>query len=767
MRFFKSKLILAISIFNLLFCHHSFAETVNSFSIKGSQRVERETILSYLDIKKGQNVTKEDIDKSLKNLYATNLFADVSVSISNGILVIELKENPMVNNIYFEGNKRVKDSDLLPSLSLKTRSIFTASKIQNDTNRIITIYGKQGRYAVRVVPKIIQKSNNRVDVVYEIDEGPKTPVKKIIFVGNENVKDSELKSVLVTKEEGLFSFLTGSGRYEPEIVEFDKETLRKFYNSIGYADFKVLSAYTEFSPSKDAAYVTFVIEEGLVYKFGEISIHNNIKNVNVEDLKKEILTKTGKTFDGDKVEDSIDAITKKLNDMGYAFVNISSNSTIDSANKIIHLNYEVLETTKFYVNKINIEGNVRTHDKVIRRQFRFDEGDAFNATKMKRSEQRLRNLDYFEDVKIDNSQNPNSSDKIDVNVKVTEKSTSQIKVGGGYSSVEGFIVSVGSSETNLFGTGRVLSLGAEKGKRKLDINAGIFDPHIFDSDFGLGFDVDFNKSNRSSYRPYDKKHQSSSIRVSHALNEFLAHEVDYSLSHNEIMNLSSNASNHIKRQAGTRNTSKIAHYFKYDRRDGRFKTTTGYYVNFGQEFAGLGGNTKHVKHTVEGKYYIPIHKDSVILKVSASAGHLKSLKKQDLVFNPNFFFLGGDSLRGFDFGGIGPRDKIIGASGKTGDPLGGNFYYGSSAELNFPVGLPKEYDIYGLTFVDIGSVTNLNLPADQKDTIHNDRKLRASAGFGTVWLTNAGVISLNWGFPFMKQKYDVQRKFTFNFSTNF
>lgn len=759
--------ILLATIFFLISSVSFASEKIESFKFIGLERVEKETILSYLNLKKGDIAKQSKIENSINNLYKTKLFSNVSVKLNNGILTIKVKENPIVNNIYLDGNRRIEDPKILEGLILKPRSLFTKSKVNQDVNHIIQIYAKQGRYGASVIPKLITKENNRIDIVYEIDEGPKTPIKKVIFVGNSNVKDRSLKSVIVSKEEGLFSFLTGSGTYDPDALEYDKELLKKYYASIGYANTKITSAYAEFTKKKDAAYLTYIIEEGNVYKFGDSKINSHIKNINTNQLQKLIKTKRGDKFDGDKVEDTIDELTNALNDLGYAFVNISSKSDIVKNKKIINLTYEIFETEKVYIGKINIKGNVRTHDHVIRREFRLDEGDAFNATKMKRTNQRLQNLDYFETINVEPNQSQTDPSIVNIDVDVKEKSTSNIKLSAGYSSVDGFIGGAGISEINLFGTGREASLNLQKAAKKIDVNFGLYDSYFLNSKYAAGFNIDFTTAEKRDYFPYSKKTQSVSLQSGYAINEFLTHNIQYTISNNEIFDISDNASRFIKEQSGKRTTSKIAHYLKYDKRDGMFKTSSGYYINFGQEFAGLGGDAKYVKHTLEGKYYIPLHKDEVILKFFAGTGHIKSFASNDKLTINERFFLGGDSLRGFEFGGIGPRDSETKNNKKFGDTLGGDFYYSFGSELNFPLGLPKEYDIYGLAFVEAGSLTNLKLPQDEKSKIFNNKKLRASAGFGVVWLTKAGIINLTWGFPFMKEKHDIKKKFMLNFTTSF
>ena len=411
---------------------------ISDIRVEGNQRIEISTVVSYLGLKPGDSYKESDVDNALKNLFATGFFSDVKLLRQGGTLIVNVTENPVISKVVFEGNDRVETKDLEKEIELKPRSIYSRDKVQSDVKRILDIYRRGGRYNATVEPKIIKLDQNRINLVYEISEGPTAKVQKITFIGNENFDNDTLRKSVRTEETRWYKFLSDNDKFDPDRLQFDQELLRRFYNNEGYADFQVKSATAELSPKKDAFYLTFVIEEGVQYTLGKISVDNQLQGKDKPDLEKLITTKAGKTYDASKVEDSIDAMTKELGNHGYAFVDIQPKLDKDRDKKIANLTYVIKPGPRVYVERINITGNVRTLDEVVRREFRLKEGDPYNTALMQRSEQRINNLGYFEKAQIKNE--PGSApDKTVVNVDVKEKSTGEINLGAGYSTTDGVL----------------------------------------------------------------------------------------------------------------------------------------------------------------------------------------------------------------------------------------------------------------------------------------------------------------------------------------
>jgi len=731
------------------------ASVIRDITVEGNQRIESRTVLSYLGLKPGDSFSQNDIDAGLKNLFATGFFADVKLLRQGDTLQVRVVENPVISKVAFEGNNKIETKDLEKEVELKPRSIYSPDKVQSDVKRILDIYRRSGRYNATVEPKIIKQDQNRVDLVYEITEGPTAKVAKITFIGNDHYDSATLRKTLRTEETRWYKFLTDNDKYDPDRLQFDQELLRRFYNNEGYADFQVKSANAELSPNKDAFYLTFVVEEGVQYNFGEVKIVNELKGNDKPDLEKLMTTKKGNTYDAGKVEDSIDAMTKELGNHGYAFVDIQPRLERDHEKKLANLTYEIKPGPRVYVERINITGNVRTLDEVVRREFRLNEGDPYNTALLQRTEQRLNNLGFFEKVNVKNE--PGSApDKTVVNVDVKEKSTGEINLGAGFSTTDGILGDVGIKESNLMGTGQELKVNFVLASLRRDAELSFTNPYFLDREVAAGFDI---------YRTYEDFTQESSyisnikgitLRGSYALQEKLQHTVYYTIHQNTISNVPSNASIFIQEQAGTNSTSAVGQTLAYDQRDNKQNPTKGYFASITQEVAGLGGDDKYLKHEIKASYYYPLA-PKWTMGVLGSGGYIFGLNGQDIRI-PNRFFVGGDNLRGFRDAGIGPRDI------STLDALGGNAYYTGTAELRFPLGLPEELGVSGALFSDVGDLWHTN---DTGPNVFDKNMVRVSGGFGILWSSPFGPIRIDLAEPIVKDKEDRPEIMRFSFGTRF
>ncbi len=728
--------------------------TIAGIVVQGNSRVEPDSVRSYLAVKEGDPFDPEKLDQSLKTLFATGLFADVKLSRDGNNLVIQVVENPIINRIAFEGNSKLEDDALRQEIQSRPRVVFTRAKVQADVKRILELYRRSGRFNATVEPKIIQLEQNRVDLVFEIHEGSTTGIRAITFVGNEHYSDGSLREVIRTKESAWFRFLSSDDRYDPDRVNFDRELLRKFYLSEGYADFRVASAVAELTPDKEDFFVTFTVSEGPRYKFGKIDVVSRFEKLDVAPLKSLLTVHEGDWYDADEVDRTINVLTEEVGSLGYAFVDIRPNIKRNKDTRTIDLTFEIQEGPRVYVERINISGNTRTLDKVIRREFRLVEGDAFNAAKLRRSQQRLNNLGFFQ--KVDISNQPGSApDKTVIDVSVVEQSTGELSFGAGYSTAGGVLGDVSIHERNLLGRGQDLRLGLSLGTQQTQINLSFTEPYFLDRNVAAGFDVFRITTDNQDQSSYDQKSLGFALRTGFNLSENLRQNLHYTLRQDIVSNVPSGASIYIKQQEGTAWTSEIGTQFMYDRRDNRQFPSKGYFLRYGIDLGGLGGTEHYVRNKIDGAYFYSIA-DQWVLSLSGEFGVVMPIK-DDLRIS-NRWFVGGDNLRGFAVGGIGPRDT------HTHDALGGRYYGVSSLELSFPLGLPQEFQILGKAFTDAGTLWGTE---ESGPTVVDDKALRASVGVGLQWISPFGPIRVDYAIPVVKKPYDEIQHFRFSFGTRF
>ncbi len=728
---------------------------INSIRIDGNQRIEAETIKSYLFIQVGDPFDPALINKSLKSLFATGLFGDVNMVREGNTLVIRIVENQIINRIAFEGNARIKDDILSNEVELRSRVVFTRTKVQKDVARIVEIYRRSGRFAATVDAKIIQLAQNRVDLVFEIDEGPETEIKRINFIGNRRFSDGNLRDVILTKESTLLNFFSSNDSYDPDRLTFDRDLLRTFYLSEGYADFRVISAVAELTRDRTGFFITFTVDEGKRYKFGKVTIDSQLRDLSIEELFADVETIEEDWYDANLIEDTIQALTDTVGNLGFAFVDIRPRTQRNRENLIIDLVYEIAEGPRVFVERINITGNVRTLDKVVRREFRLVEGDAFNAAKYRRSRQRIRNLGFFETVDV-SQKTGSEADKTIIEVEVTETSTGQLTFGAGFSSADGPLANVSITERNLLGRGQNLRLSFLVSGRRQQIDLGFTEPYFQGREVSVGVDLFTRDTDLTDQDNFDEDSTGGALRMGYALTENIKHNLRYKAQRSVLGNFSNDVSPFIRAESGARVTSAIGHTISYDVRNSFFNPTEGYVVRIEQDFAGLGGDAKFIKHRLSGEYHYPIS-DFFTGSLTASVGHIVGLFGEDVRIDERFF-IGGQTFRGFTTAGIGPRDIA------TDDPLGGNTFAISTAEISFPIGLVTAVDLRGRFFTDIGTLTNVDLNgADLVD----ESSLRASAGFGVSYGSPFGPILIDVGFPLLKENFDNTEVLRISFGAMF
>jgi outer membrane protein insertion porin family len=756
----------------------ALAQTVSSIAVEGNRRVEAATIRSYFHPGPGGRLGPAEIDEALKSLYATGLFADVHINTAGGRLVVTVVENPVINEVAFEGNKKAKDDQLKTEVQSKPRGTLQKPVVQADVQRIIEIYHRSGLYDIDVVPKIIELPNNRVNLVFEIKEGPKTGVREIRFEGAHAFSWGRLKNVIKTSESNWFSFLQTTDIYDPDRIEADRDLLRRFYLQHGYADVRIVSAVGEYDPARKGFVITFTIDEGPQYHVGTVDVISNMRALPPDILRSRIKLSTGAVYNADLVEKSVEAMTIEAAKSGYAFANVRPRGERHPETRTINLAFVVEEGTRAYIERINIRGNTRTRDYVIRREFDIGEGDAYNRALIDRAERRLKNLNFFKNVKITNE--PGSApDRVVVNVDVEEQPTGEFSVAGGYSTADGFLAEVSVADRNLLGRGQFAKASVTYGQRTRGFDLSFVEPYLFGYRMAGGIDVFARQNLASSFVSYDTKTIGTNLRLGFALTEEIAFQPRYSFYRQEISlpdqyncypaGSTTNGGNTCIQPAslpvrlelanGPVNVSLVGYTLSYNTLDNVKSPTSGLYTELRQDFAGVGGDVNFIRTQAEARNYYEVLPDIVgVLKLqggNVAGWGGKNLRMLD------HFQMGPNLVRGFAPAGIGPRD-ITTPGQSTNDALGGTMYWGASLEAQTPLYfLPKEIGIKLAAFADAGSLWNYEGPTSgiapvgsQLQTVavglDSASMIRSSVGVGLLWDSPLGPLRFDLAYPITK-----------------
>jgi outer membrane protein insertion porin family len=734
-------------------------EAIQDIRVEGAQRLEPETVISYLTISKGDTVTPDKLDASLKALYATGLFADVNLHMDNAVLVVNVTENPIINRVSFEGNSEVSKEDLEKEVQLKARLVYTLPRVQRDVQRILDVYRRSGRFGAIVEPKIVKLEQNRVDLVFEITEGKRTGIRSIKFVGNAHYGDDELREIVNTRESAWYKFFSTTDYYDPDRLNYDKELLRKFYLNEGYVDFRVSSAVAELTPERDDFFLTFTMEEGARYKFGKINVISEIKGLDGEKLRQYLTTREGDWYDADQVDKTITKLSTVLGDMQYAFVSIVPNPERHKDTGVVDLNYTIKQGERVYIGRIDISGNERTIDKVIRREMQLAEGDPFNTTKVHRSEQRIKDLGFFESVKVTPTDGA-QPDRANLKVEVKEKSTGEVSIGAGFSSTDGPLGDFSISEHNFMGKGQDVRLGATVSGRTKQIDTSFTEPYFLNRDLSAGIDVFRIQTDNQDLSSYDTDSTGFTLRMGYPLSQELRQRLNYSFHEDSISSVPSDASLFILDQQGTSTTSSVGQELDYDTRDSKLEPTLGFLTHLNTDIAGAGGSRKWVKVRLGGTQYYPLA-EKWVLSGTAEVGEIWGLG-QETKINERFF-IGGDTLRGFQYAGIGPRDL----TNANNDALGGDRFSRGTIELATPTPFPADLGLKGHIFTDAGTLGDNPEKSFMGDVIANDESLHLSAGVGISWASPFGLVRLDYAQPILYQTYDKIEHIHFSFGTKF
>lgn len=739
---------------------HAQSAVIRTIQVRGNRRVEPETVRSYLQFAPGDRYDPIKVDDSLKALFSTGLFSDIRIGRQGSTVIVTVVENPIINRVAFEGNSEIEDKTLSAEVQLKSRSIYTRARVQSDVQRVLDVYRRQGRFAARVEPKLIELEHNRVDVVYEVQEGPKTTVRAVTFVGNEAFSDSQLSEVITTTETGLLSFFKPTNIYDPDRLNLDKELLRQFYLKSGYADARVVSAIADLDRDGQGFFITFTVEEGEQYRFGAIDIESTLPNIDPSMLQRKVSTKSGKIYSAAKVDQTIEDLTLEVSALGYAFARVRPRVDRDPISRIISITYVVEEGPRVYIERIDIVGNTRTLDEVIRREFRISEGDAFNRLLVEAAKRRLRALGFFKAVEV-RPQQGSAPDRIILTVSVTEQPTGELSLGGGYSTQDGAIADVSLSERNFMGKGQFVRLKLMGSLKRYAADFSFTEPYFMGRNMSAGFDLFHTETDLRDESSFSFRRTGGQIRFGIPINDDISMQVRYVLAQEEIFDVEANASQAVKNAMGETLVSSVGYTLARDTRNHKRNPTQGTFASFSQDYAGVGGDVNYLRTVAEGRAYYTFRKKYTLVG-RAIGGYIDSLDDEGVRL-VDVFFKGGETIRGFDRAGYGPRDL------STGDALGGRLYFSGTAELRFPFPLvPESFGLGGAVFFDAGTLYETGeLGNCIGCVIADDDSIRSSVGFGVLWDSPIGPLRADIAHVLTKEDYDKTELFRFGASTRF
>ena len=741
----------------------AYAQASARFSrvdVAGNQRIAADTIRTIAGISPRKRVTPAQINKAVQNLYNSGLFESVDVHPERGRLVIDVVENPTINRIAIEGNKRLKDEVLLPLVGSVPRRAYSPAQAEADAAAMAKAYAQSGRLAARIKPRIIKRSDNRVDLVFEVREGRVVEVNRIGFTGNRVFSDRRLRRVVETKQAGLFRALIRKDTYIPDRIEFDKQKLRDFYKSRGYIDAEVLSSGADFSRQRNSFMLNFRVQEGQQYKFGELTITSQEPDVNVDDYNRAMKLKSGKPFNPKAVETTLERLDVIAYNAGLPFVQAVPRITRNDDTRTIDIEFELQRGPRSFVERIDIEGNSTTLDRVIRRQFKVVEGDPFNRREIRQATDRIRALDFFEKVDVE-SREGSAPDQAVIDVNVEEKPTGTLGFGVAFGTDAGLSGNFSLSEDNFLGRGQAVAFSFSTSSQDRNFSLSFNEPALFDRDLSAGFDLFYRKTN-SSFASYDNTSLGFSPNIGFPISENGRLNLSYSIIKDDLT-ADNTVSGFIQDEIGSKITSALGVKYTLDKRNSPIDPTAGFVFSLDQKFAVLGGDSNYYSAVANAKFFRSLFNEEVILTAELEGGYLHSFSGSSKVTDR--FQLGGNKLRGFETFGIGPRDMNLDANGDPfGEPLGGNIYAVARLEASFPIGLPDEYGIHGGVFFDAGSVWSLdNVTASNGTTVDDSRSLRTAIGVSIFWDTALGPLRFNFSKP-LKYIDGVDNTQTFNFT---
>ncbi|CAI9119420.1 outer membrane protein assembly factor BamA [Brytella acorum] len=769
---------------------------IEAITVNGNSRIETSTVMSYMVVQPGDSFNQENLDRSLKTLYATGLFKDVTLRREGSTLIVDLVENPIVNRIAFEGNSAIKDEDLRKEIAMRPRAVYSEQAVAADRKKLLDLYASKARFGATVTPQIINLSHKRVDVVFKINEARQTLINKIAFVGNSFFSEARLASVISSKETEWYRFFSSSDEYNPERVKYDAELLRRFYLHNGFVDFHMINATGELSPDRKTFYVTFTFSEGERYRIGRMDVRSSLRHVDSASLKNYPDLFQHQWYDGTAIQNNATGMQERLQAEGHPFAMVRPVIARNPEKKVVNLLFDVTEGPKVYVERIDINGNTITQDKVLRRQLPMAEGDPYTPADKKYSKMILEDLGYFKTVSVDQAQG-SSADRVNVSANVVEKPTGEFSLGGGYSTDVGVLGNIALKQHNLLGTGVDAGISGTVAYYEKQVDLAITDPYFLDRNLVAGIDIFGIQNNYMTYQSYKEGRFGATLRLGYSYNRYLSQSWSYSIIDRDVGSFYSldEASTYgyeyvpsiyVQQSRGWSVLSQLSSTMTYDRRDNRTRPHKGFVVNVAGDVAGLGGDTRYIRGKVDAAYYVPL--DSLTgshdwtLQFKAGAGYMADWGHGNVNIIDNFY-LGGENLRGFLQGGVGPRSghyiqdgKVLPAQGQE-DLIGGRFIYTASAQLNFPLPMGDDVGISGRGFIDAGSVAGLRVKNRYTDMatdganytpVTGDTMVpRVSGGLGISWKSPFGLVNIDGALPILKSRNDRLYPLRFGFGQQF
>ena len=743
--------------------------SVSSVEINGNERIEDATILSFLRVSPGQAVSASQLNDGVQRLQRSGLFETVDVVPAGGRLIVTVKEFPTINRVNIEGNKRLKDEDLLPLLQSQSRRVYNPATAEADAQTLTEGYRQAGRLAATIVPRIIPRSNNRVDLVFEVTEGRVVEVERISFVGNRNYSDRRLRRVVESKQAGIFRTIIASDTFIADRIAFDRQLLRDFYLSRGFVDFQVLSATPELTRQRDSFFVTFKVQEGQQFKFGEITTVSDLPEIDPAEFQAVSKIKPGKTYSPAQVENTITRMERLALKKGLDFIRVEPRIIRNDAALTLDVEFAVTRGPRVFVERIDIEGNATTLDRVVRRQFRSVEGDPFNPREIRDAAERIRALNFFTTADV-NTREGSGPDQVVVDVDLEETTTGSLGFGVSFGSEDGVGFNVNFSERNFLGRGQTLGFSFDTGSSTQNTSLSFFEPALLGRDLGFGLNL-FYRTTDSEFSVFDTLNIGIEPSISFPVSENGRLRFNYRLSRDSIKNVDDtttpaaggvrNTSPIIARDEGDAFTSAIGYQYTYDTRRTGLNPTSGVLLRFGQQFAGVGGGRRYINTTGLISAETRVAREEVTLRAELEFGAQTQLTGNSRITER--FFLGSNRMRGFDGDGLGPRD--LAATNQ--DALGGNYFAVARFEAEFPLGLPEEYGISGGAFLDVGSVWGLDDVQGEGGAVDDSLSLRATLGVSVFWDTQIGPLRFNFSRALKKEEFDRERSFDLTVSTRF
>lgn len=794
-----SPVIIASSAF-VLSAQSVQAAVVNNIIVRGNSRMDASTVKSFLTIKTGENFNNNDIDSSIRALFATGLFEDVSISKSGSTLIVEISENSTINQVFFEGNKRLKDAALSSLVKSKALGVYSEDLLNSDVERVQQAYNRVGRGDAVISSEIVPLANNRVNIVFRVDEGDKTKIKSISFLGNNVYREARLREVMSTKRSNLFSFLNSDDVYDPDRLASDEERLRRFYYNHGYADFEIISTAAILDDAENEYNITITVEEGALYKFGAINIETTLEGLDTSELNRVLSTKNGDVYSAGDVEDTIIALTEKIAGDGFAFVEVVPRGDRDFNTNTIDVTYLIDQGSRVFIDSIVIVGNDRTREHVIRREFDISEGDALNQVLLQSTRKRLERLGFFE--KVDISTRPaDSPDKVVIVVRVVDKPTGEFSIGGGYSNTTGGVAEISFAEKNFLGRGQHIRISGSAGSDSNNYQLSFTEPYFLGYRLSAGFDIGRKTTDSTSTQGYSNESTFGTVRFGVPLAKNLNASLFYAFSSSSTEVASSkldidgdlitagcqsntggncitqgNSSRELSAALVPRDGSNVEDWTKsgfgysvsYNTIDSRTTPREGLLLSFSQTAFGAGGDASYLSTAAKAIVYKPLVEDYDVIGMLRARGGINFAFEDKGYRALDNFRQGGKAIRGFENSGFGPRDEL------TGDALGGQYFWNATAEVNFPAPfLPESMGIRGAIFADAGAlggtddISTAKIAAAGSSILANGDAVRASYGASIIWNSPFGPLRFDYAEPIQSESYDKIRNFSFGVSSSF